>query len=125
MDDVPGSEVPDPLRFSSPADIDEFVDHLRRFETGELTSDQFRVYRLTRGTYGQRQQDVNMLRVKIPQGVLAAAQVERLADIASEYSRGFGHVTTRQNVQLHFVQLSRVPEAMTKLDEVGLTTREA
>ena len=125
MDDVPGPEVPSPLRFSSPADIDDFVDHLRRFETGELTPDQFKVYRLTRGTYGQRQMGVNMLRVKIPQGVLAAAQVERLADIGDEYSRGFGHVTTRQNVQFHFVPLARVPEAMTKLDEVGLTMREA
>jgi sulfite reductase beta subunit-like hemoprotein len=125
MDDAPGSEVPSPLRFSSPADIDDFVDHLRRFETGELTPDQFKVYRLTRGTYGQRQMGVNMLRVKIPQGVLAAAQVERLADIGDEYSRGFGHVTTRQNVQFHFVPLARVPEAMTKLDEVGLTMREA
>jgi len=125
MDDAPVPAVPDPLRFSSPADIDDFVDHLRRFESGELSSDQFRAYRLTRGTYGQRQQDVNMLRVKIPQGVLSAPQLERIADIADEYSRGFGHVTTRQNVQLHFVKLSRVPEAMTKLDEVGLTTREA
>jgi sulfite reductase beta subunit-like hemoprotein len=130
MDDAPVSAVPEPgvpepLRFSSPADIDDFVDHLRRFETGELTPDQFKVYRLTRGTYGQRQQGVNMLRVKIPQGVLAAAQVERLADIGDEYSRGFGHVTTRQNVQFHFVPLARVAEAMTKLDEVGLTMREA
>ncbi|MCU1277207.1 MAG: Ferredoxin--nitrite reductase [bacterium] len=125
MDDAPGSAVPAPLRFSSPADIDEFVDHLRRFETGAMTSDEFRVYRLTRGTYGQRQQGVNMLRVKIPQGILAAAQVERLADIGDEFSRGFGHVTTRQNVQFHFVPLARVAEAMTKLDEVGLTMREA
>ena len=125
MDDAPESVVPDPLRFSSPADIDDFVDHLRRFETGELSPDQFKVYRLTRGTYGQRQPNVNMLRVKIPQGVLAAAQVERLADIGEEYSRGFGHVTTRQNVQFHFVPLARVAEAMTKLDEVGLTMREA
>ncbi|HEY2745839.1 MAG TPA: nitrite/sulfite reductase, partial [Polyangia bacterium] len=116
---------PEPLRFSSPADIDDFVDHLRRFESGEMSSDQFRSYRLTRGTYGQRQPNVNMMRVKIPQGVLSALQVERLADIADEYSRGFGHVTTRQNVQLHFVQLARVAEAMTRLDEVGLTTREA
>lgn len=125
MDDAPVSAVPEPLRFSSPADIDDFVDHLRRFESGELSPDQFKVYRLTRGTYGQRQMGVNMLRVKIPQGVLGAAQVERLADIADEYSRGFGHVTTRQNVQFHFVPLARVPEAMTRLDEVGLTTREA
>ena len=125
MDDAPVSAVPEPLRFSSPADIDDFVDHLRRFESGELSPDQFKVYRLTRGTYGQRQQEVNMLRVKIPQGVLAAPQGERLADIADEYSRGFGHVTTRQNVQFHFVPLKRVPEAMERLNEVGLTMREA
>jgi sulfite reductase beta subunit-like hemoprotein len=125
MDDAPVSAVPAPLRFSSPADIDEFIGYLRRFESGELSPDEFKVYRLKRGTYGQRQPGVQMLRVKIPQGVLAAAQVERLADIADEYSRGFGHVTTRQNVQFHFVPLARCPEAMTKLDAVGLTTREA
>lgn len=125
MDDAPVSEVPAPLRFSSTADIDEFIDYLRRFEAGEVTSDQFKVYRLTRGTYGQRQANVNMLRVKIPQGVLAAAQVDCLAEIADEFSRGFGHVTTRQNVQFHFVPLARVPAAMQKLDEVGLTMREA
>jgi sulfite reductase beta subunit-like hemoprotein len=125
MDDAPEPAVPEPLRFSSTADLDEFVEQLRRFESGELSSDQFRAFRLTRGTYGQRQPGVNMLRVKIPQGVLAAPQVERLAEIADEFSRGFGHVTTRQNVQLHFVPLARVPAAMSKLDEVGLTTREA
>src|SRR6185312_11383723 len=112
MDDAPVSAVPEPLRFSSPADIDEFIDHLRRFESGELSPDQFKVYRLTRGTYGQRQMNVNMLRVKIPQGVLSAKQVDTLADVAEEFSRGFGHVTTRQNVQFHFVQLQRAPEAM-------------
>ena len=96
MDDASVAAVPEPLRFSSPADIDDFVDHLRRFESGELSPDQFKVYRLTRGTYGQRQMGVNMLRVKIPQGALAAPQVERLAEIADDYSRGFGHVTTRE-----------------------------
>lgn len=125
MDDAPVSEVPAPLRFSSAADIDDFVDHLRRFERGELTPDEFKVFRLGRGTYGQRQQGVNMLRVKIPQGVLVASQLERLADVADEFSRGFGHVTTRQNIQFHFVKLDRVPEAMHRLDEVGLTSKEA
>ncbi|HZS42263.1 MAG TPA: nitrite/sulfite reductase [Polyangia bacterium] len=113
------------LRFSDPRDIDEFVDHLQKFERGEMTPDQFKVYRLGRGTYGQRQADVNMLRVKIPQGVLNATQCEAIARIADEFSRGFGHVTTRQNVQLHFVQLARVPEAMRILDDAGLTTKEA
>ena len=113
------------LRFSDPRDIDDFVDHLRKFERGEMSPDQFKVYRLGRGTYGQRQQDVNMLRVKIPQGVLNSVQVETLARVADEFSRGFGHVTTRQNVQFHFVKLARVPDAMRLLDDVGLTTKEA
>src|SRR5258708_18041297 len=123
MDEAPVSAVPAPLKFSSPADIDDFIEHLRRFESGEMSPDEFKVYRLGRGTYGQRQASVNMIRVKIPQGVLAAAQLERLADIGDEYSRGFGHITTRQNVQVHFMQLSRVAEAMAKLDAVGLTTK--
>ncbi len=113
------------LRFSDARDIDEFVEQLRKLERGEMTPDQWRVYRLSRGTYGQRQPDVNMLRIKIPQGVLTAEQTEALADIGDQFSRGFGHVTTRQNLQFHFVKLDRVPEAMRRLDEVGLTTREA
>jgi sulfite reductase beta subunit-like hemoprotein len=125
MDDAPVSETPAPLRFSSPADIDDFIAHLRRFEAGEMTPDEFKVFRLGRGTYGQRQQGVNMVRVKIPQGLLAAAQIERIADVVDEYSRGFCHVTTRQNIQMHFVRLELVPEVLRKLDEVGLTTKEA
>lgn len=113
------------LHFSSPADIDEFIAHLQKFERGELTADEFKVFRLGRGTYGQRQPDVNMLRVKIPQGVISSPQLERVADVADEFSRGFGHVTTRQNIQLHFVKLARAAEAMRWLDEVGLTTKEA
>jgi sulfite reductase beta subunit-like hemoprotein len=69
------------LSFASEADIDEFVATLERFERGELTPEKWRVFRLVRGTYGQRQAgDVQMLRVKIPQGVLSAAQLDALAD---------------------------------------------
>jgi sulfite reductase beta subunit-like hemoprotein len=111
--------------FANEAEIDEFVTTLAKFESGEWTSDQWRAYRLVRGTYGQRQPDVQMLRVKIPQGILDGAQLNALADVSEQYSRGFGHVTTRQNVQLHFVQLSDVEAAMRRLAESGLTTREA
>src|SRR5262245_31622045 len=100
------------LQFADVRDIDDFVEKLGKFERGEMTPDEFRAYRLGRGTYGQRQADVSMLRVKIPQGVLDGAQCEAIARVADEFSRGFGHVTTRQNIQLHFIQLSRVPEAM-------------
>ncbi|HEX4457372.1 MAG TPA: nitrite/sulfite reductase [Polyangia bacterium] len=107
------------------ADIDDFVAHLGKYERGEMTADEFKVFRLGRGTYGQRQPNVNMLRIKVPQGAMSAAQLARVADVTDEFSRGFGHVTTRQNIQLHFVELQRAPAAMRRLDEVGLTTKEA
>src|SRR5437899_1036316 len=114
------------LSFASEADIDEFVTTLERYERGELTPDQWRTFRLVRGTYGQRQaEDAQMLRVKIPQGALTSDQLEALADVADQYSRGFGHITTRQNVQFHFVKLHDVEPAMRRLAEAGLTTREA
>src|SRR6266581_2889699 len=114
------------LSFASEADIDEFVSVLEQYERGELTPDQWRAFRLVRGTYGQRQTaDAQMLRVKIPQGVLGADQLEALADVGARYSRGFGHITTRQNVQFHFVKLHDVEPAMRRLADAGLTTREA
>src|SRR5258706_3619513 len=114
------------LSFASSADIDEFVTTLERYERGEMTPDQWRQFRLVRGTYGQRQtDDAQMLRVKIPQGALTSDQLEALADVADRYSRGFGHITTRQNVQFHFVKLHDVEPAMRRLAEAGLTTREA
>ncbi|MDO8679232.1 MAG: nitrite/sulfite reductase [Acidobacteriota bacterium] len=114
------------LSFASEADIDEFADMLGKFERGEITPDQWRVFRLVRGTYGQRQlDDAQMIRVKIPQGVLTVEQLDALADVAEQYSRGFGHITTRQNIQLHFVKLHDAEPAMRRLAEAGLTTREA
>jgi sulfite reductase beta subunit-like hemoprotein len=114
------------LSFANEVEIDDFVATLDRFERGELPADQWRAYRLVRGTYGQRQSgDAQMLRVKIPQGILDAAQLEAVADAAERWSRGFAHITTRQNVQLHFLRLHDVEHAMRRLAEAGLTTREA
>src|SRR6266851_3611196 len=114
------------LSFADQADIDEFVSTLEKFEGGGLSPDQWRAFRLVRGLYGQRQTgDVQMIRVKIPQGVLASAQLYALADVAQTYSRGFGHITTRQNMQFHFVKLHDVEKAMERLAAAGLTTREA
>jgi sulfite reductase beta subunit-like hemoprotein len=114
------------LSFASEADIDEFVSTLERYERGELTPDQWRAFRLVRGTYGQRQaDDAQMLRVKVPQGVLTSDQLDALADVGERHSRGFGHITTRQNLQFHFVKLHDVEKAMHRLADAGLTTREA
>src|SRR5215204_2953469 len=114
------------LSFAKEAEIDEFVEVLGKFERGEIGPDEWRGYRLVRGTYGQRQNaDAQMLRIKIPQGILDVAQLEAVADAAERYSRGFGHITTRQNIQLHFLKLHDVELAMRRLAETGLTTREA
>ena len=114
------------LSFAKQADIDEFVQNLEAFEKGDMASDAWRAFRLLRGTYGQRQEgDLHMMRIKIPQGVLDAVQLRVLADVADEYSRGFGHITTRQNIQFHFVKVHDAEPAMRRLAEVGITTREA
>ena len=112
-------------RFSDPADIRDFVERLEAFESGTLSSEAFRAFRLTRGVYGQRQDGEQMLRVKIPMGLVGREQLDAIADVADRWSRGFGHVTTRQNVQLHFMKMEDVEAAMNRLDEAGLTTREA
>lgn len=112
--------------FSRPEDVEEFIGVLERFERGELGAEEFRQFRLTRGVYGQRQMDVNMLRTKFPGGIMSAAQLRASAGIAREYTRfGIGHVTTRQNLQFHFVKLDNMPGAMAKLDAAGSTTIEA
>ena len=114
------------LSFADARDIDEFVTTLEKYERGELTPDEWRAFRLVRGTYGQRQaDDAQMLRVKIPQGVLTSDQLYALADAGERFSRGFGHITTRQNIQFHFVRLHDVEATMRLLADAGLTTREA
>src|SRR3954449_8733817 len=108
------------------ADIDKFETQLARYLTGELDEDVFRVFRLNNGIYGQRQGGHNqMVRVKIPYGAMTAEQLDLMAHIAETYSRGWGHITTRQNIQFHFVQLERIPEVMRLLASVGMTSREA
>jgi len=108
------------------ADIAKFEQQLERYLAGDLDDDVFRVFRLNNGIYGQRQGGHNqMVRVKAPGGVITAQQLDRMADISERYSRGWGHLTTRQNVQFHYVQLEQVPDVMRDLAAVGLTTREA
>ena len=108
------------------ADIAKFEALLPRYLAGEIEEDTFRIFRLNNGIYGQRQKGHNqMVRIKVPYGRITAEQLDKLADIADDYSRGWGHLTTRQCVQFHFVQLERVPDLMRELASVGLTTREA
>ncbi len=114
------------LAFSDTRDIDEFVEMLQKYEAGEIDANKWRGFRLLRGTYGQRQEDgIQMMRIKIPQGLLSASQMRALAEVAQNYSRGFGHISTRQNIQFHFVALADAEQAMRELADTGLTTREA
>jgi len=106
-------------------EIETFRGRSLAYLAGEITEDQFRPFRLKHGIYGQRQAGVQMVRCKIPGGLLTAPQVAQLARIADEFGGGRGHLTTRQNIQYHFVPLARVPDLMHLLADVGLTNREA
>jgi sulfite reductase beta subunit-like hemoprotein len=108
------------------ADIEKFEVMLDRYLAGDLDEEVFRVFRLTNGVYGQRQGGTHqMLRVKVPYGSLTPEQLDTFGHVADEYSRGWGHITTRQNLQFHFVELERIPAVLSDLAAAGLTTREA
>lgn len=106
-------------------DIELFREAAERYNRGELNDDQFRPYRLRRGVYTQRQQGVHMIRTKVPGGLLTVPQMRQLAAIADEFGGGKGHLTTRQNLQYHFVPLQDVPDVLHRLADVRLTSREA
>ena len=108
------------------ADIQKFRDMLAGFRAGTIEDDVFRVFRLTNGIYGQRQGGENhMVRVRVPYGRVSPEQLDTLAMVVERYSRGWGHITTRQNLQMHYVQLDQIPEVLEHLGSVGLTSREA
>ncbi len=107
-------------------DIAKFEAQLADYQSGALSEDAFRVFRLTNGIYGQRQGGTDqMIRVRIPYGRMAPEQLEMMGRIAETYSRGWGHITTRQNIQFHFVELTQIPDVLRELASVGMTSREA
>lgn len=107
-------------------EIDRFEEAITVFNAGGVDPDRFTAIRLQQGVYGQRQQGVNMLRIKVPGGRLNAAQLDVLADIAEEFSQHqIAHVTTRQSIQIHYIPLIKMPSAMRRLAKAGMTTREA
>ncbi len=106
-------------------DIELFRTQAQSYSTGAIDDDQFRPHRLRRGIYSQRQAGVHMIRTKVPGGLLTAEQMRQLADIADDFAGGKGHLTTRQNMQFHFVPLRDVPDVLHRLADVRLTTREA
>ncbi len=108
------------------AEIDNFEKESKAFLAGEGLGDDFRPFRLQHGIYGQRQDDAQMIRVKIPHGTMTADQMDCLGDIAEQYTpRKVGHITTRQDFQFHYVKLEEVPTVLRIMAQAGLTTREA
>jgi sulfite reductase (ferredoxin) len=121
---VPSIEI-HPIPPAIAEEIDTFETEALRLLAGDVSSDLFRPFRLQYGIYGQRQAGVQMVRVKIPFGGISANQLRRMAELVDRFATGVGHVTTRQDIQMHFVELKDVPTIMRGLAEVGLTTREA
>ncbi|KPM32416.1 Ferredoxin-nitrite reductase [Croceitalea dokdonensis DOKDO 023] len=106
-------------------DILELEQKIQKFKNGTIDDEKFRSLRLARGVYGQRQQGVQMIRIKLPYGKVTSKQLLRIADVADEYSTGRLHITTRQDIQIHYVDLERTPELWAQLEKDEVTLREA
>ncbi len=106
-------------------DILELERKIRQFKEGDLDEEKFRSLRLARGVYGQRQQGVQMIRIKLPYGKVTSKQLHRICDVSDEYSTGRLHITTRQDLQIHYVDLDRTPELWAELEKDEVTLREA
>ena len=106
-------------------DILELERKIREFKDGKIPEEKFRSLRLARGVYGQRQTGVQMVRIKLPYGKMTLAQWKRITEVSDEYATGNLHLTTRQDIQIHFVSLDRTPELWAELEKDNVTIREA
>nr|MBC7614170.1 nitrite/sulfite reductase [Pseudopedobacter sp.] len=106
-------------------DIIDLEKKIRAFHEGRIHEEKFRSLRLARGVYGQRQSGVQMVRIKLPFGKVTFKQLLKIADISDEYASSNLHLTTRQDIQIHYVSLDRTPELWSKLEEDDITLREA
>lgn len=106
-------------------DIIELERKIRMFREGTLHEDKFKSLRLARGIYGQRQPGVQMVRIKLPYGRVTTKQLEKISDVSDKYATGNLHITTRQDIQIHFVSLERTPELWAELEQDSITLREA
>jgi sulfite reductase (ferredoxin) len=106
-------------------DIIELEKKIHLYREGQIPDEKFRSLRLARGIYGQRQPGVQMVRIKLPYGKMTLEQWKRIADVSDEYATGNLHLTTRQDIQIHFVSLDRTPELWSQLDLDDITIREA
>ena len=116
------TELEDPI---VEKDILELERKIYAFQNGQMDEERFRSLRLARGVYGQRQEGVQMVRIKLPFGKLSSRQLRRIADISDEYASSNLHITTRQDIQIHYVSLDRTPELWAELEQDKITLREA
>jgi len=116
------TEIEDPI---VEYDILDLERKIFAFKEGKMDEEKFRSLRLARGVYGQRQQGVQMVRIKIPFGKCSAKQLRRIAQVSDKYSNGNLHITTRQDIQIHYVSLDRTPELWAELEQDDITMREA
>ena len=106
-------------------DIIDLERKIRLFKEGKIDDERFRSLRLARGVYGQRQEGVQMIRIKLPFGKVSSEQLVRITKVSDEYSTGRLHITTRQDIQIHYVSLDRTPELWADLEKDDITLREA
>jgi len=116
------TEIEDPI---VQKDIIDLEKKIALFREGKIDEERFRSLRLARGVYGQRQEGVQMIRIKLPFGKVTSEQLKRISKVSDEYSRGRLHITTRQDIQIHFVSLDRTPELWAELEKDDVTLREA
>src|SRR3954469_666703 len=119
-EDVPGHLIPIIER-----EFDDFDNEAEKFLEGQTPENEFIGFRLKQGVYGQRQPDVQMCRIKLPMGGVTPEQMDVLADVVEEYAPlNKGHVTTRQNIQIHHIPLKQMAELIRKVSASGLSSRE-
>jgi len=106
-------------------EVIELERRIRNFQKGNIPEEKFRSLRLARGIYGQRQPGVQMVRIKLPFGRVTFKQILKISDISDEYASNNLHLTTRQDIQIHYVSLDKTPELWAKLAEDDITIREA
>src|SRR5271170_1468864 len=120
LQNVPGHLIP-----ILQQEFDDFKTEAGRFLAGDIPEDEFIKFRLKQGVYGQRQADVQMIRVKLPFGGITPEQLEKFADVIERYvPLNKGHITTRQNIQMHHIPLPDAEQAIRELGEAGLSSRE-
>ncbi|MCH7402515.1 HEPN domain-containing protein [Belliella kenyensis] len=106
-------------------DIIELEKKIALFKDGKIDDEKFRSLRLARGIYGQRQPGVQMIRIKLPYGRVSSEQLHRISEVSDKYSTGRLHITTRQDIQIHYVKIDQTPELWAELEKDDVTIREA